>query len=61
MEDYQDYYEEDTTDNPTMDDNYDEDKLNYVLEEMIAHCQKYHLPFLKNDKTYQLFANAVKK
>lgn len=34
---------------------YEENKLNHVLEELREHCNKYHLPFLQNPNTYQLF------
>jgi hypothetical protein len=34
---------------------YEENKLNHVLGELREHCNKYHLPFLQNPNTYQLF------
>ena len=59
MEDYQEYDEEYVND--SQDTTYEDDKLTYVLSEMADFCDKYHLPFLKNKQTFQLFEHATKK
>ena len=61
MEDYQEYIEEEYINDVHDNTMYEDEKLNYVLEEMNTFCEKYHLPFLKNNQTYQLFQEATKK
>ena len=50
--DYLEYDDED-------EDNYDDDKLEFVLSELRKYCHENYLPFFDNHQTVEKFKNAL--